>query len=234
MTAEELVRAVRLDFIQDERSDRFWRKVHPSHRAEYAAVGRRACTRRRELLKSETFRRVAQGCVAAGDHDTLGLVALVTWLAAIHSLPDWEPDPQAWVARLREQEQLRAQYARQLREIASALRPEYAEQLKTVADEIESDDLAILTLPGGSSLAHCAHDVFAHFTVDIENLGTRGSASNSGGAWRGWLVRELRAKLPHFAHTPNPYATMAELLTWAGIGSITPMLVRSILARGRT
>lgn len=235
MTGAELVHAVRRAFLEDERRDDILPRIPREKRAVYLSARRRNRARRRMLLKSAAFLNVATGYAAAGDNNISELYGLVTWLSALNAFPEWEPDPQVWAAQLRAQEQLRAQYAQRFRDIASTLAPQYAERLRTLADEIEADYLAILRLPDGTSFETCTPADLLAPELNVSNLGTRGAASVNGrGAWRGWLIRELRARLPHFEKTPKPYATMAALLTWAEVRDVTPTLVRSVLARGHT
>ncbi len=223
MTAEELARAARADFIQRARSERFWLRMPPARRSEWVAARRRNRARRRKLLTSEAFRRVAQGFVDANDPDVLALTGIVTWLAVLPQIANGDMTPQALAALAREQECARLDHVRTLREIAQTVTSKYRERLNGLADEIETDVLALSST-----------EIGIWMMGDPQNIGTRGGASDSAGAWRGWIIRELRARLQYFDRTPEPYATMTALLKWAGIEGVTSVLVRSVLARGRT
>lgn len=223
MTADLLVRAVRSHFIEEARAERFWRKMPRARRAEYAAAGRRIRARRRVLLTSESFRSLAQGFVAAGDPDELALARIVAWLAVLPQIANGNVTPKGLAALARKQELMRCEHVRTLRAIAAGVTSKYRGPLNELADEIEADILALEST-----------EIGIWMMGDPQNIGTRGGASDSVGAWRGWIIRELRARLQYFDCTPTPFATMAHLLKWAGIEGVTPTLVRSVLARGRT
>ncbi len=226
MTADELVREVRRKFILDDRAERFWRRVHPSYRAEYAAAGRKGRARRRELLRSQAYRNVAQGYVAAGDYYADGLVEIVTWLPCLSIIVGTaNSSPHSWVQRVQEQERMHLEHVRKLRDIAGTLVSGYRDRLNQLALEIERD----------GKFALFGADIGLPIIGDPSNLGARGAAaSRPSGAWRGWLVRELKQKLPHFEVTPDRFATITKLLTWAGVKDLTPNLVRAILLKGTT
>jgi hypothetical protein len=64
-------------------------------------------------------------------------------------------------------------------------------------------------------------------------IGKRGGARGDvNGIWRGWVIRTTALMVTE--DVEDRYATISGLLTAAGIGGVSPQLVRSILLRGRT
>lgn len=227
MTADELIRAVRELFILDDRSIAASLKsqLPPDSCRELAILRRRERARRRVLFKSKAFRNLATGYTNAGDPDAAdSICSLITWLGIWPDLVNGEVTPQTFAESVKAQKDLRQRYGAQLRAMAQSLGSKYSDRLTKIADEIVADELAIR----GTETA--AESIARHF-VDIDHLGSRGGASGATGAWRGWLIRELRSRMPHINVTPDKYATIAGLIAWAGVNGVTSMLVRSILTR---
>lgn len=228
MTPEELIKRVRLLFIENDRTEvkdlaALMKQSLPERWRELLVAMRSVRARRRILFKSSALRNLAAGYSMAGQCNegaVINIYRLITWLAVLGRLTSGSSSPQELLQHVESQQQLRATYVRQLREMSSRLNSDYADELMKLAGKIDADRFAL----------H-GTEVGLYKIGDPDNLGTRGGSKDPEGAWRGWFIRELRSRMPHLDKTPEKYATVAGLLTWAGVGGVTPMLARSILTR---
>lgn len=184
------------------------------------------------LIESDAFRNVAIGYATEDDSETR-LILLVMWLDLLSTTLNIEDiakgivDPHDLARHIREKQDEHHQHVETLKKIADCLRPQYAIRLRTLAHEIENDSFAMR--------GYGIPDDIVHSLLNMEDLGTTGSAaSNPEGAWRGWIVRSLDDQLPaDIDAIPNPWATVRDLLEWAGVDGVTAQDVAKIIKRKR-
>ncbi|MBX5463818.1 MAG: hypothetical protein IRZ28_22360 [Steroidobacteraceae bacterium] len=185
------------------------------------------------LTRSECFRNIAAGYVGSEDAQER-LILLVMWLDMLRTILSLEPvakgevRPHELVRHIKAKRLARTQHVETLRTIAASLTPKHAERLNAIADDVERDTFALRD--------HGIFDELASFLLELGYLGESGAgtASNPEGAWRGWIIRSLDDQLPSdMDRVPRKWATVRDLLTWAGVDGVTSYDVASIITRKR-
>jgi hypothetical protein len=184
---------------------------------------------RRALTKKPFFAKLDAAYSAAYGNDieqaAEDLDCLISLVRCFRMLYSDEFSPQRLRNLIASQAELPAKIAAECRAIAEKLNPELKQRMYSLATDIESRGrFALMSVEVGPAIS---------FNLDA-NIGRRGGAAKSDGAWRALFIRETAQRLPKEVENNQPYAIIASLLTWAGIPSVTAPLVRSTLARGRT
>lgn len=196
------------------------------------------------LIDSEAFKNVAAAACAsaaytATDDAETRLTLLVMWLdllsiAVLNCTLDngrtvyEDIAPHELLGHIREKRLTHDRNVQVLREIAASLTPKHSEPLSKLVDEIEADRFALKGYGLGD-------DLVAQLLSE-DNIGKSGaaasSAANPQGTWRGWIIRSLYHQLPPMHEKQKPFATMRDLLAWAGL-DVENYDVASIVARER-
>jgi len=180
------------------------------------------------LFRDKYFRRALCHIFASHPAPQEFAIDLLYWLRQIRHFGEYElhQSPSAivdeWQDIVSDSWDLEYAMKRALRQLNDPV-----QERETFNQMAELFNKAITRAP--RSTVHC---LLSTDGLNPRRLGRSGAArAKPEGAWRGWLVRELDARLP--VDVPERYATIASILGHCGI-IIEPVNVRSILRPGAT